>query len=136
MNSIIHEWKSTQDDKTVQYNGPIIQYPTPIVSCIRIGKHHKYSQSKSKILNEVIGDSHHDYFFHRDCRGGHYKTILGKGLIDMTWYVPSGKADIFSDAITFLNLHGDAKDYPEQCLLLSKCSSMCIILLTERPNIE
>ncbi len=132
MNSVLHEWESiNKQNQRVQNSGPIIKYPTPILSFIRIGKHHKYSPSKSKILNEVIGDSHHDYFFHRDCRGGQYKTILGKGLVDMAWYIPSGKTDTFSDAITFLNLHGDARDHPEQCFFLSKCSSMCIILLTE-----
>ncbi len=132
MNSVLHEWESiNKQNQRVQYNSTITTYPTPILSFIRIGKRHKYSPSKSKILNEVIGDSHHDYFFHRDCRGGQYKTILGKGLIDMTWYVPSEKTDTFSEAITFLNLHGDARDHPEQCFFLSKCSSMCIIVLTE-----
>ena len=133
MCSIIKEWKSIDgNNKPIPHTCPIIKYPMPIISFIRIGPHLKNNLSKSKILNDIISDAHHDYFFHRDCRGGQYKTILGKGLVDICWYLPSGKlASIFPDAVTFLNLHGDARDYPEQCRFLSKISSMCIPLISE-----
>ena len=133
MCSIIKEWKSIDgNNKLIPHICPIIKYPMPIISFIRIGPHLKNNLSKSKILNDVISDAYHDYFFHRDCRGGQYKSILGKGLVDICWYLPSGKlAGTFPDAITFLNLHGDARDYPEQCRFLSKISSMCIALISE-----
>ncbi len=130
LSSIIKEWKSIEE--TVPHVSPIIKHPMPVITFIRIGKHCRTSLSKSKILNDVISDDHHDYFFHRDCPGGQYKTILGRGLIDMCWYLPSGKpADSFPNAMTFLNLHGDAREYEEQCSFLSNISSMCIALVTQ-----
>ena len=133
MCSIIKEWKSIDgNNKPIPHTCPIIKYPMPIISFIRIGPHLKNNLSKSKILNDVISDAHHDYFFHRDCRGGQYKSIIGRGLVDICWYLPSGKlSGTFPDAVTFLNLHGDARDYPKQCRFLSRISSMCIALISE-----
>ena len=72
-------------------------------------------------------------FFHRDCRGGQFNTLLGKGLVDMCWYLPSGsKADYrFPDAVTSFNLQGDARDFKVQCQFLRQISFMCIAFLTE-----
>ena len=84
------------------------------------------------MLNDVISETHYDHFFHHDLAGGRSEVLLGKGLVDMCWYLPSGEPnDTFSDAITFLNLHGDARDYPQQSRFLSKISTMCFIVLTE-----
>ncbi len=133
LSSIIKEWKSIEDgNKIISHVSPIIKHPMPVITFIRIGKHCRTSLSKSKILNDVISDDHHDYFFHRDCPGGQYKTILGRGLVDMCWYLPSGKpADSFPNAMTFLNLHGDTREYKEQCYFLSKISTMCVAIFTE-----
>ena len=140
MSYIIKEWKSTNDsEQPVSHYSPITKYPMPIITFIRIGSNDQNNYSKSKILNELISDSHHDYFFHRDCHGGQFNTLLGKGLVDMCWYLPSGnKADYsFPDAVTFLNLHGDAREFKVQCQFLSQVSFMCIAFLTEcNPSVE
>ena len=70
-------------------------------------------------------------FFHRNCCGGNNKLVLGEGLVDMCWYLPGKMANAFQDAITFLNLHGDAREHPLQLKFLSQISSMCFVLLTE-----
>ena len=130
---IVKDWKVMKENNVVvDKTYSIIDYPTPIVSFIRIGKNQRLGASKSKLLNDVISDSRHDFFFHRDCSGGQHNRILGEGLVDMCWYLPNGEStDIFPDAFTFLNLHGDARDHPGQCRLLSQISSMCFVLLTE-----
>ena len=135
MRSIKKEWKCIQtDQKVVEHASSIIKYRMPIVSFMRFGKYNKRGASKSSILNGVISESQH--FFHRNLSGGSFKHILGDGLVDMSWYLPAGKADdIFPDAITFLNLHGDARSHPKQSKFLSQISSMYIILLTEE-NME
>ena len=137
MRSIIKDFKCIQDIdgevKVVEKTSSIVNYKMPIISFIRFGKHRKNGASKSKLLNNVISESHYDHFFHRDCAGGRSEVLLGKGLVDMCWYLRSGEPnDTFPDAITFLNLHGDARDYPQQSRFLSKISSMCFILLTEK----
>ena len=136
MRSIIKDWKCVEGPEVVEKTSPIINYGMPIISFIRFGKQLKRGVSKSKLLNDVISDeeSHHNYFFHRDCAGGQSEVLLGKGLIDMCWYLSSGKpidSEAFSDAVTFLNLHGDAREYPRQSRFLSKISFMCFILLSE-----
>ena len=136
MRSIIKNWKCIVGTREVEYTHPIINYSMPIVSFIRFGKSPKRGASKSKLLNEVISDSHYDHFFHRDCKGGQIDLLIGEGLVDMCWYLPAGEPnDAFSHPVTFLNLHGDARHYTEQIKYLSQISSMCFALLAEE-NLE
>jgi hypothetical protein len=137
MRSIIKEWKCTNSSgEVVQLKTePIVSYPMPIVSFICFQKQ-RSGKSKSMILNEVISNSHR-HFFHRDCPGGHYKSLLGEGLVDMSWYLPTGHAaDAFPDAVTFLNLHGDARQHPQQSKFLGQISFVCVVLLTEKETDE
>ena len=129
MKGIVKEWKCTFNGKVEEIECPVVSYPTPIISFLRFGRHDK---SKSYLLNEVISDSHHDHFFHRDCEGGSFKQLLGVGLVELCWYFPSGKpSDIFPDAVTFLNLHGDARQHSKQADFLGQISFMTFVLLTE-----
>ena len=136
LHSIVKEWKCIEQtatgSKVVQRTHPIVNYGMPIISFIRFGKPQVRGQSKSKILNEVISESHYDHFFHRDSPGGQHNLLLGEGLVDMCWYLPAGvPTDAFPDVVTFLNLHGDARQHPEQSKFLSQISSMCFVLLNE-----
>lgn len=127
MKSIVKEWKCTTDGKTAEQEFPIVNYLTPIVSFLRLGKHGK---SKSLILNKVIGDN--DYFFHRDCDGGELQSVIVDGLVELCWYLPAGKPDdVFLDALTFLNLRGDASHHIKQTKFLSQISFMSFVLLVE-----
>ena len=137
MRSIVKEWKYIEEGgNVVEQACPILCYKTPIVSFIRIGKRQKRGASKSKIVNEVISESHYDHFFDRDCAGGHFELLMGEGLIDMCWYLPAAKPDdALPVAVTFLNLHGDARQYPKQCKILSAISSICFVLLTEKESV-
>ena len=133
MRSIIKDFRYIQDGEMKVKTCPVINYEMPIISFIRLGKHQERGVSKSKLLNDVISESHYDHFFNRDCEGGESEVLLGKGLVDMCWYLPSCKPnDMFPEPITFLNLHGDAKEYPQQSRFLSKISFMFFILLTEK----
>jgi hypothetical protein len=86
-------------------------------------------------MNEVISEYHYDHFFNRDCAGGHFELLMGEGLIDMCWYLPAAKPDdALPVAVTFLNLHGDARQYPQQCKILCEISNICFVLLTEEES--
>ena len=131
LRTIINDCGSSGNQQMKQTHS-MVSYPMPIVSVIRFGSPQKNSSSKSKILNDIISSDNFDRYFHRNCPGGHYKSVLVDGLVDMCWYLPAGKsADLFPDAITFLNLHGDARDYPHQAEFISRISSMCLIMLHE-----
>ena len=81
-------------------------------------------------MNSVLSDTKYNHFFHRDCNGGSFERILSNGLVDMCWYLPAGKTgDAFSDAITFLNLHGNAHDHEKQVSLLQEMASLSFIFL-------
>ncbi len=132
MRSIIKEFSSTGNKLTMQITKPMIKHPMKIVSFLRLGNQQEYGRSKSIILNKVISNGDHDHFFHYDLPGAQYECILGKGLVDMCWYLPSGKAtDKFLEPITFLNLHGDARGYPVQSKILSEISFIFFVVLTE-----
>ena len=133
MQSIVKEWKhKAQDGTTIEEECSIISYPTPIISFLRFGRDELHGKSKSKILNEVISDSHFEHFFHRDCDGGSCKRLLCDGLVEMTWYLPGDNTNnIFPNAMTFLNLHGDACKHSRQTALLGQISSMSFIMLTD-----
>ena len=108
MRSITKDFRCIQDGEMKVKTCPVIDYEMPIISFIRLGKHQEREVSKSKLLNDVISESHYDHFFNCDCES---EVLLGKGLVDMCWYLPSCKHnDMFPEPITFLNLHGDAKE--------------------------
>ena len=107
----------------------IVDFKTPIVSFLRFSES---EISKSKMLNNVIGDSEHDFFFHWDCEGGSAQRILVDGLVELCWYLPAGKeSDYFPDIVTFANLHGDAQEHDKQVTFLSQVSFMNFVLLTQ-----
>ena len=143
LRSIIKDWKCllNPDSGVIkEHSCPIISYDMPIVSFIRFGKVGQRA-SKSEFLNEVISGydplSHYDHFFHRDCPGGNAKLLIGDGLVDMCWYLPAGKkSDEFTSPVTFLNLHGDARQHLDQTKILSQLSSMCFLFVNEKASPE
>ena len=109
LSSIVKSWRAIDPQGNVtDFEKQLTKHIMPIVSIIRLGDHKDVS--KSKLLNNVISSDtqHADYFFHRDNNGGASKRLLGNGLVDMCWYLPSGEEDIFPNIVTFVNLHGDA----------------------------
>ena len=127
MRSIVKGWKCTRDGKEMEYERPLVSCRAPIVSFVRFCKH---KTSKSKVINSVIGDTHYDHFFHRDCEQGTCKWWLGDGLVELCWYLPAGKSDdFFPDVIFFLNLHGDALNHPKQINFLKQISLLSFVLL-------
>ena len=130
LSSIVRSWRTINSARKITNNTEqLIKRIMPIVSIIRLGDHKDVS--KSKLLNNVISSgTQHEYFFHRDSDGGASKRLLGNGLVDMCWYLPSGEEDIFPNIVTFVNLHGDACSpiNAKQVDFLSKFSTFCFVL--------
>lgn len=90
MRLIVKEWKCTSGGEAIPHECPLVSRPIPIVSFLHFNKCEK---SKSKVLNDVISTNH---FFHRDLEGGDFTQLLGDGLVEICWYLPSGKQnDVF-----------------------------------------
>ena len=126
MRSIIKEWKVILKSGTTSHERPLVQYQAPLISFLRFGK---LEVSKSHMLNVIISDSGHDSFFHFNCDGGSAKRHLIHGLVEVCWYLPSDK--VFSDVVSFANLHGDAREFPKQVKFLSKASFMNFVFLNK-----
>ncbi|XP_033115224.1 interferon-induced very large GTPase 1-like [Anneissia japonica] len=103
-------------------------HPIPIVSALRIGR---LSKSKSKMLNAVINDQKHDVFFHYGSNGGNIERTISTGLLELTWYLPTGRnRDKFADALAIMNLRGNASHLKDQTAFLSEVSFATIAFIT------
>ncbi|XP_062339960.1 interferon-induced very large GTPase 1-like [Osmerus eperlanus] len=133
LRNIKKSWQSkSKTDSPGKYQSRhMFNTPVPVVSFIRLGES---SISKSQILNSVISKQKHTVFFHRHCKGSTRDCLLMDGVVEITWYCPAGKEDdVFDDCVAFLNLHGDARDHPEQLEFMQSVSTVNVVLLSEHP---
>ena len=134
LRSVVKYWKSKASNDETTYisnEGRIVDCSLPLISFMRFN--HPGNYSKSKILNNVISNSKHDFFFNYECEGSSVKREFVDGVVEVCWYLPSGeKSDLFSDAIAFANLRGNAGDHEQQLAFLSCYSYMSFLFLTEK----
>ena len=132
MRSIVCEWKCKKGTNIASKESRIVDHKGPIVSFLRVGTAKLPKDfSKSRILNLVIGKQ--NYFFQWNCPGGSFSRKFVNGLVELSCYLPSGKdTDRFPDAVTFLNLRGEVREYTIQFNFIKKISFMsCVVLLEE-----
>ena len=103
-----------------------VDCPSDIITFIRLGRP---SISKSKLINTILSDTSHETFFNKNCPLGKTKRCVSDGLIEVAWYIPSGKAKNFSNITMVLNLRGDCKDHQPQLDFLSAISSVVVVFL-------
>ncbi|XP_028415078.1 interferon-induced very large GTPase 1-like [Dendronephthya gigantea] len=121
-------WKDSSGTKQVFAT----EHPFPVVSFIRIGK---TKMSKSSLINKIMsdGDITHDFFFHKDMKGGHVERKVVDGLVEVNWYLPGeSKGTTLKKEICFANLRGDARNFQKQLDLISAISSVLFILLPSK----
>ncbi|XP_021329209.3 interferon-induced very large GTPase 1 [Danio rerio] len=105
---------------------PVWKAETPMVFFFRFGP---VSSSKSQLMNNLINEKHNT-FFHRNCSGSSETRLLMDGVVEIAWYCPSGKdTDKFTQCVAFCNIHGDAGDHEKQMQILTKLSSVNIVIL-------
>ena len=130
MKTIVKEWKCMLGSQESVHERPITCHKAPIISFVRLSKHK--ARSKSNIMNNVVSNSNHEHFFHRNMEGGLCSQLLVDGTVDVCWYLPAGKqGDIFPDAIMFVNLHGDARKHSRQVKFLSQISFLTFVFISE-----
>ena len=126
MRTIVKQWKS--DNGKISHEIPIVSYRSPIISFLRFGLHQR---SKSHMINVIINNGSLDTFFHYNCDGGSVKQTMVAGLVEIAWYFPSTTNSTFKDAVTFTNMHGDARKFQRQVDFLSEVSFMSFVFLNE-----
>uniref|UniRef100_A0A8C5Q3Q2 VLIG-type G domain-containing protein n=1 Tax=Leptobrachium leishanense TaxID=445787 RepID=A0A8C5Q3Q2_9ANUR len=114
----------------------VVNVDMPAFSFVRMGK---TKLSKSKILNQVLSQAqqHQDFFIHDNMQGGNSERKISNGLVEMSWYFPSGSdsSDIFPEPIMVTNLRGDLESNWSQFSFLTRVSSAVFIFtegITER----
>ncbi|XP_028403175.1 interferon-induced very large GTPase 1-like [Dendronephthya gigantea] len=134
LESITKSWKTGSNENKSVYEVFATEHPFPIVSFIRIGE---IAKSKSFLINKIMSDgsNHHDFFFHREMKGGDVERKVIGGLVELSWYLPSsGQGQKLQNEICFLNLRGDARDFEKQLNFLLKISSVLCVLTSQCPD--
>ncbi|XP_071124126.1 interferon-induced very large GTPase 1-like [Mytilus edulis] len=126
LSSLLHAIviECTSEGKPI--NKVSVDCPCHVVSFCRFGH---LSVSKSKLMNEILNDHYHNTFLDKDCPLGSSNRYISDGLIEAAWYLPSSKSSVLSSVTTFLNLRGDANRYQEQLRILSRISSILVIVI-------
>ena len=116
-------WDTKKSGKiTSLYNATI-----PIVAFFRLNK--TESISKSEIVSNLMTNHKYNPFFHRNSKASSDSCVFMDGVVEMAHYFPGGSTqDIFSETITFVNLHGNAAVHEKQFELLSRASTINILL--------
>ncbi|XP_073491928.1 up-regulator of cell proliferation-like [Aquarana catesbeiana] len=113
----------------------VVNTSMPIMSCVRLGKN---KLSKSKILNQVLNPAqqHNNFFIHDSMDGGNIKREISDGLVEVSWYFPSGKSDVFPEPIAVTNLRGDLESNWDQFTFLTRISSAVFIFIEDISEME
>uniref|UniRef100_A0A3B3ULW7 VLIG-type G domain-containing protein n=1 Tax=Poecilia latipinna TaxID=48699 RepID=A0A3B3ULW7_9TELE len=108
----------------------IIEANIPLFSFVRLKNS---SLSKSQILNHILsqGQQNQNIFIHRDMEGGTIKRQISDGLVEICWFLPSGKEnlDIFPEPVAFANLRGDISESHAQFSFLVHVSAAIFVFL-------
>uniref|UniRef100_A0A8C1VCZ9 VLIG-type G domain-containing protein n=1 Tax=Cyprinus carpio TaxID=7962 RepID=A0A8C1VCZ9_CYPCA len=120
-------WKiRNTSDEIISQTQLIYKAETPMVFFFRFGS---VSLSKSQLMNSLINEKHNT-FFHRNCPGSSRTRELMDGVVEISWFCPSGSDDDnFTDCVAFCNLHGDAGEHEKQLQILTHMSSVNVVLL-------
>ncbi|CAI9541169.1 unnamed protein product [Staurois parvus] len=113
----------------------VVNISMPIFSFIRLGD---TKLSKSKILNQVLNPAqqHQNFFIHDDMEGGNIERKISDGLVEMSWYFPCGKSDVFPEPIAVTNLRGDLETNMNQFTFLTRVSSAVFIFIESISQIQ
>ncbi|XP_046850911.1 interferon-induced very large GTPase 1-like isoform X2 [Xenia sp. Carnegie-2017] len=134
LETITKSWKGSSSDNTAK-EVYATEHPFPIVSFIRVGN---VTMSKSSLMNKIISDGNgdHEFFFHKNIKGGDVKRKVVDGLVELVWYLPGGcDKNALKNEICFANLRGDAQNFKKQVNILKNLSNvLCILLPSEMPD--
>ncbi|XP_068099981.1 up-regulator of cell proliferation-like [Hyperolius riggenbachi] len=128
MRDIVKKWRpqSLEGSKGFREEN-VVNISMPIFSFVRLGNN---KLSKSKILNKVLNPTqqHNDFYIHDGMEGGNIQRTISDGLVEISWYFPSGKS-VFPEPIAAINLRGDLESNWKQFTFLTRISSAVFIFI-------
>ncbi|XP_056232376.1 up-regulator of cell proliferation-like [Seriola aureovittata] len=131
LRDIVKEWRPhdlSESRGFVEEN--IVQANIPCYSFVRLKN---CSLSKSQILNHVLnsGQQNNNIFINREMEGGADERQIANGLVEVCWYLPSGKGkmDIFPEPVAIVNLRGEISESLTQFNFLFQVSTATFVFL-------
>uniref|UniRef100_A0A3B3RIN7 VLIG-type G domain-containing protein n=1 Tax=Paramormyrops kingsleyae TaxID=1676925 RepID=A0A3B3RIN7_9TELE len=108
----------------------IVLLDLPMISFVRLGK---ISMSKSHILNQVFSNpqQYHDTFVHRNMKNGNISRKVSNGMVEISWYVPGGNSDIFTEPLAVANLRGDISCHHTGFKFLCQTSAAVFVFIDD-----
>ncbi|XP_068120909.1 interferon-induced very large GTPase 1-like isoform X2 [Hyperolius riggenbachi] len=131
MRDIVKKWRpQTLADSKGFSEENVENISMPIFSFARMGEN---KLSKSTTLNKILNPAqvHNDFFIHNSMKGGNITRKISDGLVEMSWYFPSGKSDVFPEPIAVANLRGDLASHLDQFSFLTRVSSAVFIFIED-----
>ncbi|KAM5153051.1 interferon-induced very large GTPase 1-like [Mantella aurantiaca] len=136
MRDIVKKWRpqALTDTKGFKEEN-VVNISMPIFSFVRLGKK---KLSKSKTLNQVLNPAqlHNNFFIHDNMDGGNLERKISDGLVEISWYFPCGKSDVFPEPIAVTNLRGDLEANWDQFTFLTRVSSAVFIFIESISELE
>ncbi|XP_068120911.1 up-regulator of cell proliferation-like [Hyperolius riggenbachi] len=131
MKDIVKKWRpQTLADSKGFSEDNVENISMPIFSFVRMGEN---KLSKSTTLNQILNPAqvHNDFFIHNSMKGGNITRKISDGLVEMSWYFPSGKSDVFPEPIAVTNLRGDLLSHLNQFTFLTQVSSAVFVFIED-----
>ncbi|XP_015250459.1 PREDICTED: up-regulator of cell proliferation-like, partial [Cyprinodon variegatus] len=108
----------------------VVEINAPFFSFVRLKNS---SLSKSQLLNHILshGQQHKNIFMHRDMEGGAHQREIANGLVEISWFLPSGREnpDFFQKPVIVANLRGDISKSPREFSFLCQESTAIFVLM-------
>ncbi|KAM9398962.1 interferon-induced very large GTPase 1-like isoform 2-T2 [Salvelinus alpinus] len=123
---------SSQMAKNAFVEERIVLSDIPMVSFVRLGES---SLSKSQMLNKLLSNpqQYHDTFVHHDMECGDVPRQISDGLVEISWYFPSGNRniDMFTKPVAVANLRGDIRSFETQFSFLCQTSAAVYMFIDD-----
>ena len=114
-------------ENSEQTSRSLVDIPHPFMCFARIGD---LKFSKSRMLNSLLRLTHHDTFFHRDCKHGNLKRVLSNGTVEAAWFQPSAKkSSEYQNMFCILNLRGESTENLNEAEFMCKIASLNFLML-------
>ncbi|KAJ8403707.1 hypothetical protein AAFF_G00345750 [Aldrovandia affinis] len=131
LRAVVRAWRPHSLEEAGGFiEGDIASSQMPLLSFVRLGR---CSVSKSQVLNRVLSglQGPGGCFLHRGMDGGQLPRRLSDGLVEASWYLPSGDhdLDVFPEPVMVANLRGDVATgtYEKQLSFLCLNSSALFV---------
>ncbi|XP_034536800.1 up-regulator of cell proliferation-like [Notolabrus celidotus] len=130
LRDIVKEWRPHDISESKGFvENSIVQADIPFYSFVRLKN---CSLSKSQCLNHILSlGQYNNMFINREMKGGAHERELANGLVEVCWYLPSGRENLdkFPKPVAFANLRGDLTQSLTQFSFLHQVSTATFVFL-------